>query len=357
MKSPFSAAASEGLFTTDPPAFSEGEALALVRVRFGLAGSLRPLAAERDQNFALLTPDGRGFVLKIANTAEDAAVVDFQARALLHVAARDPGCPVPRLWPTVDGAPVATVLGPDGAPHCVWMQSLLPGVPMASGPRSMAQRRATGAALARLGAALADFHHPAARHYLLWDLRHAADLRPLVRCIADAATRRLVEGVLDRFVSHTAPALEGLRTQVVHNDLNPSNILVDAGDCDRITGLFDFGDLVETALVNDVAVAAAYQVTPHGDPLDGVAAFLAGYAGRRPLTEAEARLLPDLVALRMAMTLTIANWRAVRYPENRSYLLRNTAVAVSGLTRLAGGDPQAARDRMAAVAAAAGLKP
>lgn len=357
MSSSFPVPVSEGLFATDPPAFSEGEVLALARVQFGLSGTLQPLAAERDQNFALRTPDGRGFVLKIANAAEDPAVVDFQARALLHVAARDPGCPVPRLWPARNGAPAVTMFGPDGVPHTVWMQSLLPGVAMAEGPRSGAQRREAGAALARLGAALADFRHPAARHYLVWDLRHAADLRPLVGAIDDGETRRRVSAVLERFTAELRPALEMLRTQVVHNDLNPSNILVDPADPDRITGLFDFGDLVETELVNDVAVAAAYQVASEGDPLDGVAEFLAGYAGRRPLAEAEARLLPDLVAVRMAMTLTVASWRAVRYPANRAYLLRNTAVAASGLARLEAGDPDAARDRLAAVAAAAGSLP
>ncbi len=343
-------AAPEGLFSSDPPAFSEGEAAAIARVQFGLAGTIRPLAAERDQNFRLDRADGRAFVLKIANTAEDPAVIEFQTLALRHVAARDPGCPVPRLWPARDGASLATVLGPDGVGHAVWMQTLLPGVPMGERPRTDTRRRAAGAALARLGLALGDFHHPVARHHVLWDLRHAGELVPLLRHIADSGQRALAGAVLARFTGQVAPVLETLRTQVVHNDLNPSNILLDPDDPDRISGLVDFGDLVETALVNDVAVAAAYQTAPEGDPLDGVLPFLSGYAAVRPLTVDEAALLPDLIATRMAMTLTVANWRAARYPENRTYLLRNTAGAASGLSRLAALDARAARDRTVAAA-------
>lgn len=343
-------AAPTGLFSSEPPAFSEGEAAAMARVQFGLSGRIRPLAAERDQNFRLDRDDGHAFVLKIANTAEDPAVIDFQTGALLHVAARDPGCPVPRLWPARDGAPWVRVLGPDGAAHVVWMQTLLPGVALSDLPVTDARRRAAGAALARLGLALAGYHHPVARHHMLWDLRHAGELVPLLPHIAGPAERGLAEAALARFAEAVAPVLDSLPAQVVHNDLNPSNILMAADDPDRISGLIDFGDLVETARVNDVAVAAAYLVARDGDPLDGVVPFLAGYAGVTPLGAAEARLLPELIATRMAMTLTVANWRAARYPQNRTYLLRNTAVAASGLARLAALDPQAARDRLVAVA-------
>ena len=43
--------------------------------------------------------------------------------------------------------------------------------------------------------------------------------------------------------------------------------------------------------------------------------------------------LPDLIATRHAMTLAITGWRAKRYPENRSYILRNQASAIDRARR------------------------
>ena len=48
----------------------------------------------------------------------------------------------------------------------------------------------------------------------------------------------------------------------------------------------------------------------------------------------ELDLLFDLIAMRMAMTILITEWRARRYPENRSYILKNHPAATLGLARL-----------------------
>ena len=50
-----------------------------------------------------MTDDGRAFVLKITNAAEDPVVTDFQIRALLHIAAQQADVRVPEVVPTLDG--------------------------------------------------------------------------------------------------------------------------------------------------------------------------------------------------------------------------------------------------------------
>ena len=62
---------------------------------FGLSGTLVPLYSERDQNMLLRAADGRGWVLKIANAAEEPALVAAQIAALRHIARADPDLPVP----------------------------------------------------------------------------------------------------------------------------------------------------------------------------------------------------------------------------------------------------------------------
>ena len=92
------------LFTTPAPRLSTEAAEVLARARFGVVGRARALTSERDLNFRIRAEDGRTYVLKVANAAEEAAVLDFQNRALDHIAAADPDLPTPRVVPTTDGA-------------------------------------------------------------------------------------------------------------------------------------------------------------------------------------------------------------------------------------------------------------
>ncbi len=104
----------------------------------------------------------------------------------------------------------------------------------------------------------------------------------------------------------------------------------------RIAGIIDFGDLTFTARVNDLAIAAAYQVADSDDPLAPACDVIAAYHAVTPLDLLELDVLFDLIATRIVMTVVISSWRAVRYPENREYILRNNKPASARLSRIAG---------------------
>ena len=120
----------------------------------------------------------------------------------------------------------------------------------------------------------------------------------------------------------------------MHNDLNPHNVLCAPDAPDRIAGVLDFGDMVRTPLICDVAIAAAYQLDPRA-PLHSLTNFTRAYHAVLPLTATERALLPDLAATRMLTTIAITSARAARYPENAAYILRNFAAARVGLIALA----------------------
>jgi Ser/Thr protein kinase RdoA (MazF antagonist) len=135
-------------------------------------------------------------------------------------------------------------------------------------------------------------------------------------------------------VAVAAPRLPDCRWQVVHNDLNPHNVLAAPDDPDRIAGILDFGDMVETPLVCDLAVAASYQIDP-ARPLASLTGLVTAYEGVLPLTATERALVPVLTATRMLTTLALASWRASLYPDNAAYILRNVPAARDGLAALA----------------------
>lgn len=307
---------------TDPPRLASERAAQIVEERYGLAGELAPLPGERDTNFRVTSAEGE-FVFKLANSAEPAGVTEFQNRALMHVADVDPGCPVPRVVPTRRGEALFPVAGDDGRAHSARMLSWLQGVPLQHTARDAAVAHSLGRALARLAAALDGFEHACSNSSHLWDLKRAGHLAELLRHVADPEMAGICRRVLAAFESRIEPRLPALRWQVIYNDLNPSNVLVDPEAPGSVLGIIDFGDIVYSPLVADVAVACAYLVGTGDNALDDVEQFLRGYTSRRPLTGAEVGVLYGLLQVRLVTTILITHWRAARYPENRDYILRN----------------------------------
>lgn len=311
--------------TTPPPILSPSETLALIQTHWLLTGTLSPLTSERDLNYRLTTPNAH-YVVKLANPAEPEAVTRFQTRALLHL--ESSGLPVPRVIRTTAGATeVATSHG------ILRLLTYLEGQPLYLSPKSNAQCAAVGQIAAELTLGLQGFTDPAGGQDLQWDIRHAARLRPLLPDIA-ADLRPLCSQTLDRFESEALPHLPQCRWQVVHNDLNPHNILTDPADPTKIAGILDFGDMVETPLVCDAAVAACYQVNPL-QPFASLAAFARAYHATLALTPLEQRLFGVLTATRMLTSLAIASYRSIQFPENAAYILRNLPNARAGLVALA----------------------
>lgn len=327
---------------------SEAEAARLAERAYGVRGQAVRLTGERDQNFRFDAVAGESYVLKISNSAEDAGVTDLQTRALIHMAAVDPGLPTPRVRPTLDGGPQYEWTVADGQPCVVRLFSFLEGTPLHQAAISPALLAAVGGALARVDVALSGFHHPADGHDLLWDLQRATRLRDLALAIDDPEVRGLAKAGLAMFAEVAAPRLPSLRAQFIHNDLNPHNVLAAADGEALVTGILDLGDAVRAPLVNDVAVAAAYHVEAGDDPLRGVATLVGGYHRVCPLRDEEIDLLVPLIVGRMAMTAAITSWRAKDHPGNRAYILRNLPASLVGLRQLLGLRLERAAERLRA---------
>ncbi len=324
------------VMTTPVPAVDETAAERILDQHFGIAGDLEPLASERDRNYLVTSTDGTKSVLKIANSAESPEVTAFQTEALLHLGRAAPDIAAPRVLTTVDGDTSVQISDDDGRSHVVRVVSWLDGTPLQYVERLPGYAATLGSVLARLGQALSGFSNDASGYALLWDLKRAAHLKELLDCVSDPALRSICAARLDRFESWVAPRLEEMRWQVIHNDLNPSNVLVDPNDPSHVLGVIDFGDIVRSPLIVDVAVAAAYLLRDESDTLRDVLQFARAYSRIEPLDELELDVLFDLTLTRSTMTVLITHWRADRYPENRDYILRNETRARKLLERLHG---------------------
>jgi hydroxylysine kinase len=315
-------------------AWSVEEVSQFIGTHYGLSGDLLQLRSERDENYLLTTADGAQRLFKLTHAAEDPAIVDFQTRALLHIAAVAPAVPVPRLVPAISGAFTTSASGTDGRLRQARLFSYLAGASLGGFRQTSAQAIELGVLGAQLDIALSGFRHPAAGHEFLWDIQHARQTRELLVHTRSRGDRDLCERTIDRFERQSAQDLAGFRTQVIHNDLNPHNVVVNPGDADRLTGIIDFGDMVCAPLINEVAVASAYLLAASTAAMGTVPEFVAAYHSLNRLESAEIAALPLLIAVRHAVTIAITNWRAAKYPDNRDYILRNQQSAVAGLYKL-----------------------
>jgi 4-aminobutyrate aminotransferase-like enzyme/Ser/Thr protein kinase RdoA (MazF antagonist) len=321
------------------PRFSEAQAERLARELFGVDGDTRPLPSERDQNFRLDDESGARFVLKIANASEDRAVLELQNRAMEHLGERadaDFPMPCPAVRPTRDGAPLAEVQGADGRRHFVRLLTWLPGKPLAKvRPHDAGLLRGLGRLFGWLDRALEGFDHSAAHREFHWDLRHAG--RVVARYkqgLEGTADLGLVEGFLEAFEATVAPRLADLPRAVIHGDGNDYNVMVTAADPwqPRATGVIDFGDMVHSCTICDLAVTAAYAVLSRVEPLVPATQVVGGYHDVRPLGEQELALLHNLIGMRLCASVCIAAEQRRQAPAN-AYLGISETQAWNALRR------------------------
>src|SRR5262245_13508358 len=292
------------------PNFSSEDASALARDIYGVDATASALPSERDQNFLLRCQSGEMFVLKIANALEDRAMLEAQQRAMSWIAER--ARLSQRIAQTPSGDQVTEIRSTSGVSHFVWMVTWLPGTPLGAVRRhSPALLRDLGRRLGQLDRALEGFDHPALRRDFHWDLANGLSVvREFESLIEDQEARLLVGKTVEEFEREVAPVLPMLRKSAIHNDANDYNVIVGGGDDlytknQSVVGLIDFGDMIYSFTVADLAVAIAYAVLNKRDPLAAAAEIVNGYHAEYALTEAELAALFGLARLRLCMSLCI----------------------------------------------------
>ena len=294
------------------PALNVDSATAIAAERFGLRVSARELPSERDQNFLLTDESGEKFVLKIANALESLPLLEAQNAVLEHLENRVSFCP--RVVPDLNGERIGSRSG-----HFLRLVTYLPGVPLAEvAPQTPALLRDLGRKLGQLDHALAGFDHAAVHRDFHWDLANGNRVvSEYGGLIEDADLRDLV--LKCRFEGNT-----DLRRSVIHGDANDYNVLVEA---DRVTGLIDFGDVVYSWTIGNLAIAVAYVVLGKDDPRAAAESVVKGYTEEFELLDKELAVLWKLVRLRWAMSACLAAYQQRQRPENEYLNISQRAIA------------------------------
>lgn len=305
---------------------------------YGIRSLAKHLPSERDQNFLLTSASGERFVLKIANSLEHYSLLQAQNAALNHLESRITF--TPRLIPAQSGEPIAEI-HKGAVSHFVRLISYIEGEPLAKAQQSPELLFDFGSKLGKLTRALSEFHHEALHRNFHWDLNNGLSvIQEHSRSVMRPELRSHIDAFAIDFVDAVGSRLHRLSRSVIHGDANDYNVMVDSG---KIVGLVDFGDMVYSYTVGDLAIALAYTVLEKPDPLACARQVVAGYVSERPLNEDECACLWWLMRMRLCMSVCLAAYQQQQEPENE-YLDISQRSIVKSLQRLSAIDASVATD-------------
>lgn len=152
----------------------------------------------------------------------------------------------------------------------------------------------------------------------LWDLRHFMDVQHFMTDLVmrglfkDDAHLKMCNTVFNAYKHLVLPVENKLRVGIIHGDMNEQNIVVNESGSDPVRdpngvkfSIIDFGDVIVSWRVNEVAIALAYCALDKEDHIQDMSVMLAGIQSVFPLTPLEMRILPCLVAARLVTSLVM----------------------------------------------------
>jgi len=128
--------------------------------------------------------------------------------------------------------------------------------------------------------------------------------------------RRVIEAFLKVYTNFGKRLHHTVREGVVHNDANDYNVLVSLENKDRVCGIIDFGDLLYTKIVNNIAIAAAYAMMNKDDPIEYLVCLVKGYHSEFPLLKDEVEILYSLACLRVCHSVVSSTCEFKKNPNN-----------------------------------------
>ena len=307
---------------TQSPNLSCDQACRIARNEYGLMVTAEVMPSERDQNFKLCAEDGRAFVLKIANGEEDRALLEAQNQVMARLQQQHVTF-CPKLIKTRSGADFSDI-DVNGLTYAARLFTWLPGEVLArckwQGPELL---RNLGACVGKVDSALKDFDHVAVHRVdFPWDLRNApAVIDRYVDQVEDLRMRHQIEVVRTNLSECVVPRLPHLEQSVIHNDANDYNVIVQRPTLDQqqVAGLIDFGDMVHTYTVADLAIATAYAMLDKTDPLLDATHVVEGYHDVLPLGDDELAVVFPMACGRLAVSACMAAVQQQQRPDD-SYL-------------------------------------
>ena len=304
---------------------------------------IKELPSYLDQNFHVTVESGQEYILKISAVSEEYETLDMQNCAMRHLKDNIEEHSSPVVYKSINEVEIERVEDEEGNPHYVRLLSFLPGKILSQvNPHASDLLVDLGRFIGSISKELIGFDHPAAHREFHWDLKRASTvIRNYSKHTTDSVKQELVRYFIELFETLVLPPMDYLRSSVIHNDANDNNIVVsNPHDKDRRSfGILDFGDMIHSCTINELAITIAYAILEKPDPISVAQEITSGYHSVFPISELEIELLFPLICARLATTVSISAYQKILQPDNE-YLVISEAPAWQVLSHLRNTPPR-----------------
>ncbi len=295
---------------------------AIARNYYGLNAKSKKLAGYEDENFLLTTATKEQYILKISNSSTSHATIKGQNHILnqLQTNKTVAAC-YPKVIPSLQNTLIVTIPPSTNNKQQVHVRllSFLRGafwgdIPKAAQSNSFFSN--FGRFLATTNQALGALKIPAIQlQKSPWDLQHYALNKKYVSYISSPAQQTLLRYFFMQLDNEVAPKMQHFRKSIIHGDANDWNVLVDK-KAETISGLIDFGDACYTQTINELAIALAYALMGHENPIEKAIPLIKAYHEVLPLLPEELDALYYLIAARLCTSVCGAAYNKTLRPDD-----------------------------------------
>lgn len=288
----------------------------LLKTIFGITGNIKSLPGEIDLNYYVVDERNNKYILKIAGSEEKRENLELQNAFMNHFANKNSGLLISCVVNSVSGEAISQ-LDDNGIKRFVRLLTWIDGRQFAqANPHTPLLLERLGELCGNLCLALADFDHPAAHRFMKWDPQQTEWINPH-RSKFSGTRKELVDYFYSLFENNALPRLNKLRKSVNYNDANDYNVLVSFDSKDPVVpGVIDFGDLVFTQTVNELAIVLAYAIMNKPNPMEAACHVIRGFNSKFKLTECELAVLFTLIAARLIISVTCSELNRIENPTN-----------------------------------------
>ncbi|CAL2076765.1 Peptidase M23 [Tenacibaculum dicentrarchi] len=287
---------------------------------YNIKGTATELPGELDFNFRIKTLSSEGYILKISRPKEDENYLDFQQKLLQYVAKNNAEIIAPKVIKDTEGNVISTIIDAFGNVRKVRLLTWISGRVWSSvNPQLDSLRFSLGEQCGLLTKALQGFNHEEAKREFVWDVAQSLWTKKHIN-LFENEQKEIITYYQTQFENNKIN-YDSLRKSVVHNDANDNNVIVSKELVNpTVKAAIDYGDAIYTQVINDVAIACAYAIMNHNEPLESALHIVKGYHQNFPLQEKELAHLYDAIAMRLVISVTKSAINKIEEPNNK-YLL------------------------------------
>ena len=305
-------------FNTIPMTFSEATIQNLVKEHYDLDVNVKTLNGYDELNFLLSNEKNEKYILKISNESHPFPFLEAQVKIIQHLTKSAISDFFQHFCINKQGQEL-TKIEADSKTYYLRILNFLEGdFWVEKNTKSADLYYNLGSFMGNMDHVLQDFSHPAMHRNYTWDISRASDANDNLKHILNHEKRRIAGYFLLQFDTEVLPQIHHLRHAYIHNDANDYNILVQDN---HVGGLIDFGDMIYTALINNLAITCTYAMLGEEDPLAVAALIVEGYHKSYALTEKELDLLYYLIAGRLCISVTQSAYNASLDSNNEHHFI------------------------------------